>query len=183
VTLILGLRDPIKNRAIVCADTGAWRGDEIGTLKTPKLWGADGWVAGFAGKKRTLDAIQFVPFPGDDSPAQLHDYAIRIAEVAARIAELVRRIDLDQKDDGYGLILARGERLWSVSIGEVTETTAPYAVEGAGADYATGAVIMHSLAATLTVAENVMRTVATITTRVHAPFVWMATDGTEGTWT
>lgn len=187
MTLILGVEDPNNDRAIVACDSGAWRGDEIGILREPKVWRKNGWVIGLAGTWAQSIACRSVELPecspGDPKrESHVQAFAISVAACIAKSNELVRRTDPNEPTRDAGLVVAHGWTVWGVGEGCAISTTGGYLAEGTS-DYAAGALEGIRAAGTMSalpLALLTLRTVYGITRMIHPPFRWFATDGSEG---
>jgi len=194
MTLILAVKDPANRRVIVCADSGAWRGDEYAVLLRQKLWRSNGWVCGLAGMTAQLEAaarLTLPPLRAKTTFEQAHEalHVEIMPELERKIAdlnELNRRADPKIDDNGYSVLYSWGPWCWYVHAGSGTATMGPVEATGAAGDYALGAA--HALLETdpiggpIWVAEGTCRAVQRISRSVQAPWLWMATDGTEGRW-
>jgi hypothetical protein len=189
VTLILGVEDPQNHRAILCCDSGAWKGDQIDSLRTPKIWRQDSWLVGLAGgwAQSQRARLVYLPDPKSESREDIEAAIVRwsdeLLDSLGQLAERIRRVEPDEKTQGPGIVVARGPWVWDVCDGGVVNSERGMNATGV-ADYAVAA---H---AALTgvgfsgeeLAWGICRAVAKVTKSVEAPFRWMSTTGASGTW-
>lgn len=190
MTLIIGIEDAANDRAIVAADSGCWKGDQADITRTPKIWRSNGWIAGLTGTWAQSLRLRQLPFESlshdatrEDAETALLAWSLTALAKVAELHELVRRADDGEHPRSPALVVAWRRWLWYVMDGEATSVTRGFMAAGT-ADYATGALsaLSRTGATGLTLAEHGMRAVYDITRLVKPPFVWMATDGTEGVW-
>src|SRR5690349_662461 len=119
MTLIIGIEDPANNRAIVCADSGAWRGGQKDTLRRSKLWSSNGWICGLAGHYSQLQHLRAVaPLPQTDVETRdeleeaLSTWTLKVLSTCGDLTEAIRKADPKEEPHGPALIVARDQWVW-----------------------------------------------------------------------
>jgi hypothetical protein len=192
VTLILGVEDPANHRAILCCDSGAWSGNIVDRLRTPKIWRDGSFIVGGSGQWAHVQSLRevMIPEPPADSAREaveaiIVSWARDVAEHLAKISEVIRRGDAKAEPSTGTIVVAHRGWVWEVLDCAVVSTERGLAVAGM-VDYALGA---HAMAmhtdedrTALELAEGIQRAVYGITRNTHPPWRWMGTDGAGGMW-
>lgn len=188
MTLIIGLEEPEANRVILAADSGAWRGDQIDILRTPKIWRSNGWIAGLSGQWASSLCARGVPFPEmlpevtrEQLELALLDWSAKATTALGELEDRTKRAGGPQDSPGSSLLVAHGRWLWYVHSGCVVSVDRGYHAVGAE-DYALGALSVLTGTPALAAAQMTMLAVARISRAIEPPFRFMATDGQEGVW-
>lgn len=190
MTLILGVEDPVNERAFLFCDSGIWRnGDASATLSPRKIWRSNGWIAGAAGAWDLCQAIPRIEIPHCRSDADetevttaLLGWIDAVYDRCGDIAARVRKVDGDAKYGTPSIVVARGSMVFEVEETGVCRTTLGYACAGAWT-YALGAMSALDVAnlPAFERGKEAARAVNRITDAVRPPFHFLGTDATSGT--
>lgn len=198
MTLILGIECPADDAAIVCADSGAWQGDLVATLRRPKLWRCNGWVMGLAGSwwhSQMAREVSIDAPPGgasctfEDADECLRRYMLQLVEHLSERAEKLAKLDEDAKKILPGLVAAYRCWVWDGICGEAVSTTAGYTAAGcvdfglaamAALQFSRNGEPPQRMPEALMDLECATGAVRSISTSVQPPFRWMATNWSEG---
>jgi hypothetical protein len=190
MTLVLGIEDPTNNRAILVADSGAWKGDQKDILKRPKIWRSNGWIVGLSGIYLHAQRAMAVPCPEldvtttrDEVEEAVLAWSDKMLDAIGANWERVKRIDPEAKTYAPCLLLAWGPWIFESQEGSAVSVERGFQAIGCE-DYALGAfeALNVSDRSAEWMAHAIVLAVGRCTRNVERPFNWMATDGTEGVW-
>lgn len=182
MTLLIGIEDPQNNRALLCADSGNWRGSERGVAAQPKVGALNGWLYGIAGSRWQTDVIQYeLPLPelghGQDAQEQLFRWAWQFAEACSKRGNLSQSKD---SDCGFSALVAHDVRIWHIDdAGGVCMLAREFQTAGAAQDVALGALAALSQLSPLERVKGACRVVTELSEGALPPWNILGTDGYE----
>lgn len=187
MTCIIGIEEPEKQRAVVFADSGMWRGEHKAELTIRKLWRDGDWIIGAAGHWSCLRILRQTSLPEPtcgatalDIELALGDWSELVLRRIGELASLVRTASDDIKRDSPAILVACHGFVFDVEDCSVTRCTRGWEAIGMWT-YAAGALAaLRQTEDPFSSGVRAMRAVGEVTSAVMAPIYWLATDGTEG---